>query len=319
MQRMNPPTFSSPIATLHAPIGCLCALHSRRLFTGALLAGGAALVSAPVWAQDASLGGLQGEVTRPSSATRALMKLVPADQLEAAAGQQYLQLQREAQSKNALAPADHPQLQRLRAIAERIIPHTRPWNSRAASWRWEVSLIGSDQVNAFCMPGGKIAFYSGILSRLQLNDDEVAMIMGHEAAHALREHARERIAKSQGTNLGVQGLSALLGLGGLGQAALSAGGQLLSLRFSREDETEADLVGLDLAARSGYDPAAGVTLWQKMMGGNKNAPPEWMSTHPAGDSRIRDIQGKLPKVQPLYARADKPQRRFAPPAVKGAG
>jgi len=316
MARMNELPSVNPVATPHAPLGCWCALHSRRLFTGALVGGAAALAAAPLRAQDPSLGGLQGEVQRPSAATRALMKLVPADQLEAAAGQQYLQIQREAQSKGALAPPDHPQLQRLRAIAERIIPHTRPWNPRAAGWRWEVSLIGADQVNAFCMPGGKIAFYSGILSKLQLSDDEVAMIMGHEAAHALREHARERIAKSQGTNLGVQGLSAILGLGGLGQAALAAGGQLLSLRFSREDETEADLVGLDLAARSGYDPAAGVTLWQKMMGSSKGAPPQWMSTHPAGDTRIRDIQSKLPKVQPLYARAAKPPRRFGPPAVK---
>ena len=312
---MNQPTFLSSTAMPHLPSGCLCTLYSRRLFTGLLVGGGAALASLPLHAQDASLGGLQGELRRPSSTTRALMKLVPADQLETAAGQQYLQMQREAQSKNALAPPDHPQLQRLRAIAERIIPHTKPWNPRAAAWRWEVNLFGVDQVNAFCMPGGKIAFYSGILSKLQLNDDEVAMIMGHEAAHALREHARERIAKSQGTNLGAQGLSAILGLGGLGQAALSAGSQLLSLRFSREDETEADLVGLDLAARSGYDPAAGVTLWQKMMGGNRNAPPQWMSTHPAGDTRIRDIQSKLPRVQPLYAKAAKPPRRFAPPVA----
>jgi predicted Zn-dependent protease len=316
MRRMNEPRFTTPSPLAHAPMGCLCALHRRRLFTGALVAGGAALLSTPLRAQDASLGGLQGEVGRPSAATRALMKMVPADQLEAAAAQQYQKLLSEAKAKNAVAPADHPQLQRLRAIAERIIPHTKPWNSRAAGWRWEVNLIGSDQVNAFCMPGGKIAFYSGILSKLQLNDDEVAMIMGHEAAHALREHARERIAKSQGTNIGVQLGSAIFGLGGLGQAALSAGGQLLSLRFSREDETEADLVGLDLAARSGYDPAAGVTLWQKMMGSGKNAPPQWMSTHPAGDTRIRDIQGKLPKVQPLYARAEKPPRRFGPPAAK---
>ena len=293
----------------------MCALHRRRLFTGLLVGSGATLAAGPLWAQDASLGGLQGEVGRPSAATRALMKMVPADQLEAAAGQQYQKLLRDAQAQNAVAPAEHPQLKRLRAIAERIIPHTKPWNSRAAAWRWEVNLIGSAQVNAFCMPGGKIAFYSGILSKLQLNDDEVAMIMGHEAAHALREHARERIAKNNGTQLGVQGLSVILGLGGLGQAALAAGSQLLSLRFSREDETEADLVGLDLGARAGYDPGAGVTLWQKMLAANKGAPPQWMSTHPAGETRIRDIQSKLPKVQPVYASAAKPPQRFAPPAA----
>jgi predicted Zn-dependent protease len=298
---------------------CPCAFHQRRLFTR-LVAGagvGAGLAATPwAWAQDPSLGGLHGDVKRPSATTRALMRMVPPEQLEAAAGQQYRQLIGEAAAKGAVAPPDHPQVVRLRAIAERIIPHTRPWNPRAAGWKWEVSLIGSDQINAFCMPGGKIAFYSGILSKLQLNDDEVAMIMGHEAAHALREHARERIAKANGTQIGVAGISAVLGLGGLGQTALSVGSELLSLRFSREDETEADLVGLDLAARAGYDPAAGVTLWQKMMGANRNAPPQWMSTHPAGDTRIRDIQGKLPKVKPVYEQAAKPPRRFSPPAPR---
>jgi predicted Zn-dependent protease len=316
----NPPLFppeAPPATRPHPAAGCWCALHGRRLFTGLLVGGGAALAAGPAWAQDPSLGGLHGDVKRPSSTTRALMRLVPADKLEAAAGQQYQRMLQEAKAKNALAPADHPQMQRLRAIAERIIPHTRPWNGRAAAWRWEVNLIGSDQVNAFCMPGGKIAFYFGILSKLQLNDDEVAMIMGHEAAHALREHARERIAKDNGTQIGVAGLSAVLGLGGLGQTVLSAGGQLLSLRFSREDETEADLVGLDLGARAGYDPAAGVTLWQKMMAGSQGAPPQWMSTHPAGETRIRDIQGKLPKVQPVFARAAKPPQRFAAPQRKG--
>ena len=113
--------------------------------------------------------------------------------------------------------------------------------------------------------------------------------------------------------VGASLLSSLLGLGNVGDAALNMGAQMLTLKFSREDETEADIVGLDLAARAGYDPGAGVTLWQKMMGANKNAPPEFMSTHPAGDTRIRDIQGKLPKVAPLYARAGKPDRQFAPP------
>jgi predicted Zn-dependent protease len=171
-----------------------------------------------------------------------------------------------------------------------------------------VQLFGSAQVNAFCMPGGKIAFYWGILSKLQLSDDEVAMIMGHEVAHALREHARERMGKQAATRLGANVVSSLLGLGQLGDLAVGMGAQLLTLKFSRDDETEADLVGLELAARAGYNPEAGVTLWQKMLQANKGAPPEFMSTHPAGDSRIQDIQKVLPKVQPLYARSAKPER-----------
>jgi predicted Zn-dependent protease len=297
-------------ATGH-PGCCLCSLHSRRLFTGLLAAGGAALLAMPARAQQ----GLQADVGKTSSFT----KLVSAEQIEAAAVQQYRQVLREAAAQRALAPKDHPQMVRLRAIADRIIPHALPWNPRAKQWQWEVNLIGSAQVNAFCMPGGKIAFFYGILQRLQLNDDEVATIMGHEAAHALREHARERMGKTAATRIGAGVVSSLLGLGGLGDAALSMGGQLLTLQFSRSDETEADLVGMDLAARAGYDPAAGVTLWQKMMAASKGAPPQFLSTHPAGDTRIRDIQDKLPKAQPLFVQAAKPPRRFAPPAAGPAG
>ena len=287
----------------HGP-GCRCPLHARRLFTSALLAGGA-VAAWPAWAQD----GVRDEVGRSSRMAR----LVPAEQVEEAAAAQYTQMKREAVSKQALAPANHSQVVRLRAIAERLVPHALPWNPRARDWRWEVNLIGSPELNAFCMPGGKIAFFWGILQRLQLDDAEVAAIMGHEMAHALREHARERLAKTTVTRVGASLASALLGMGNLGDAALSMGAQMLTLKFSRDDESEADLIGLELAARGGYDPAAGVTLWRKMMDKSRGQPPQFLSTHPAGDTRIRDIERVLPKVQPLYARADKPGRVFGPP------
>jgi predicted Zn-dependent protease len=294
--------------TPHA--GCaLCALRSRRLFTG-LLASGALGVSS-AWGQPAD-GGLRGDVGRESRFT----KLVSAEQVEGAAQQQYSLTLGQYRQKGAVMPASHPQVVRLRAIAQRIIPFTNAWNGRAAQWRWEVNLLNDAQVNAFCMPGGKIAFYAGILVKLQLSDDEVATIMGHEMAHALREHARERMGKTMATRLGAGLLSNALGLGGLGDAALGMGAQLLTLRFSRDDETEADLVGMDLAARAGHDPAAGVTLWQKMMAASQGAPPQFLSTHPAGETRIRDIQSKLPKVQPLFERAPKPTRNFGPPAAQ---
>jgi len=287
----------------HVP-GCRCPLHDRRLFTGALLAGGAT-AAWPTLAAD----GVRDEVGRSSRVAR----LVPAEQVEEAAAAQYTQMKREAVSKQALAPANHSQVVRLRAIAERLVPHALPWNPRARDWRWEVNLIGSPELNAFCMPGGKIAFFWGILQRLQLDDAEVAAIMGHEMAHALREHARERLAKTTVTRVGASLASALLGMGNLGDAALSMGAQMLTLKFSRDDESEADLIGLELAARGGYDPAAGVTLWRKMMDKSRGQPPQFLSTHPAGDTRIRDIERVLPKVQPLYARADKPGRVFGPP------
>ena len=221
------------------------------------------------------------------------------------AAQQYAQMLEQARAQRALAPENNPQLQRLHAIARRLIPFTAPWNERSRQWRWEVNLIGSKQLNAFCMPGGKIVFYTGILDQLQLTDDETAMIMGHEMAHALREHARERIAKTQATNMGIRLGSQLLGLGDLGHAAANLGGQLLTLKFSRTDESEADLVGLELAARGGFAPDASVSLWRKMgnASGNKQAGMAFLSTHPSGPERIKELEANVPKVQRLYEAA----------------
>ena len=247
----------------------------------------------------------------------AFTKVVSADQVEQAAAQQYLQLKKEAGSKRALAPANHPQLVRLRSIGERIVPFALECNPRARQWQWEFNLVGSNQINAFCMPGGKIAFYSGILENLSLNDDEVAMIMGHEIAHALQEHAREQMGKSMATRGVLEIGAALLGLGGGGRLLGDLGAQLLSLKFGRDDETEADRIGLVLGARAGYDPSAGVTLWEKMAAASKGAPPQFLSTHPSSPSRIKDIQAALPKVGPMFERAAKPSQRFQPAAPRG--
>lgn len=236
-----------------------------------------------------------------------MRKLAPTGALEGQAATQYAQTMRAAEQKNALGQANHPQVIRLRAIADKLIPHALKWNERAKQWKWEVNLIGSKQVNAYCMPGGKIAFYSGILDTLKLTDDEVAMIMGHEIAHALREHGAERAGKAVAANIGVKLVELWAGAkgydpnlaGGLAGGAAKFG----MLAFSREDETEADIVGLDIAARAGYDPRAGVALWQKMGIVSKGAPPQWLSTHPAGKTRIAEIQRHFPEVMPLYARA----------------
>ncbi len=286
-------------------LGCAC--HGRRLFTGAL-AGAAALATLPAVARDGV------DVGKESTFT----KLVPSEQVERAAQQQYRQLLQQASQQRALAPNDHPQVQRLREISRRIIPYSYDWNSRARDWNWEINLIGSKDLNAFCMPGGKIAFYYGLLQVLQLTDDEVAMVMGHEIAHALREHARERMGKGVATRIGAGVISALFGLGNTGDALLNMGSQLLTLKFSREDESEADLVGMELAARAGYDPRAGISLWNKMLEANKNSPPQFLSTHPSGPTRISDIEKNLPRVEPLYARAPKPERVFGPPVRRAS-
>ncbi len=274
---------------------CGCSGLGRRAFTGLLLGAAAAPALAAI----------------PECKRSVAAKLVPASQVEEAAQQQYAQLVGEARGQGALAPANHPQVQRLRYIAARIVPLTTACNERAEQWKWEVNLLGSKQINAFCMPGGKIAFFSGILSSLKLNDDEVAVVMGHEVAHALLEHARERMAKSTGTNLGLRIGAAVLGLGSVGDLAAQGLSSLANLKFGRSDEIEADALGLVLAAKAGYDPRAGVSLWQKMSAatGGK-APPQWLSTHPAGNSRIKDIQGRLPRVLPDFEASAKPGQRF---------
>ena len=261
---------------------------SRRAF----LLAGAAVAAGPAAAQ-VDVG--------PPSRTRTL---VPAETLEKAGDQQYAQLLQQAKAQRALAGDSHPQLLKLRTIARRLIPFSRPWNERAAGWKWEVNLIGSKQINAFCMPGGKIAFYTGILDQLKLDDDETAMIMGHEMAHALREHARERMAKTTGTGLALQLGAQLLGLGDLGDMGARLGTQLLSLKFSRDDETEADLVGLELAARAGFRPQASVSLWNKMAAAsNSQGGIGFLSTHPSGPDRIRVLESNVPKVEGLYRAA----------------
>jgi predicted Zn-dependent protease len=273
-----------------------------KFFRSAILALLPVVVLSPAPAQLQTRDGV--EVGKNSAFTQ----LVPAQEVEHSAAQQYAQLLQQAAAKNALASRDDPQLQRLRAIARKIIPQSLAWNPRARDWKWEVNLIGSNQINAFCMPGGKIAFYTGILEKLQLTDDEVAMVMGHEVAHALREHARERMGKSAVTQ-GVARIGGVIAAGIFGidprvtDTLARGGANLLTLEFSREDESEADLVGMEIAAQAGFNPRAGVTLWQKMSANNKGAPPQWLSTHPSGSSRIAEIEKNLPRVMPLYERA----------------
>jgi predicted Zn-dependent protease len=269
-------------------------LASGRAAPAWLLAAAMSLLPAGgAWAQREGV-----DVGRSSS----LAALVPAADVEKAANQQYHELLRQAAAKRLLAQPGDPQLERVRAIARRLIPLAPAWNPRVANWRWEVNLIRSNQINAFCMPGGKIAVFTGIIGQLRLTDDELAMVIGHEMAHALREHARERIAKNAATNIGADIISQVLGLGDLGQTLTGYGAQLLSLRFSRGDESEADLVGMEIAARAGYDPRAAISLWQKMGRASKNAPPEWLSSHPSGASRLAELERNLPRVLPLYER-----------------
>src|SRR5215472_17889317 len=197
------------------------------------------------------------------------------------------------------------QAERVRAIAKRLIPQTAVFRKDAVDWKWEVNVLTSPEINAWCMPGGKIAFYSGILEKLQLTDDEIAAVMGHEISHALREHARERASQQLATSVGASAVGALLGVGQPGADLAGVVGQVtFLLPYSRLHETEADRMGVELAARAGYDPRAANTLWQKMaQSSGAGGTPKLLSTHPSHEDRIKDLQVFSERVLPLYEQA----------------
>ncbi|MBC7803133.1 MAG: M48 family metallopeptidase, partial [Candidatus Parcubacteria bacterium] len=187
--------------------------------------------------------------------------LLPAATVERGAAQQYGHLMRAAAQKGLLN-GDKVQLERLRAVARALIPHSARFNKDAAKWQWEVNIITSKAVNAFCMPGGKIAFFSGIIEQLQLTDDEIATVMGHEIAHALLEHGRARMSEQVLKNVGISVAAAVFNLGQVSAELLAQAANLaMSLPYARRQESDADLVGLELAARSGHDPRAAVSVW----------------------------------------------------------
>jgi len=255
--------------------------------------------------------GQQGQVVQDGIAVKPLKggwlrdALAPEGEMDKAAAQQYAAMMGQAQQKGVLVSPNDPQVKRLRAIAQRIIPHTARWNQDAQQWKWQVNLVKSDQVNAFCMPGGRIGFFTGIIDKLKLTDDEIAAVMGHEIAHALREHGRDRQTKATATGLASQLGGALLSAWtGYDVRGIANGlGQVVVLKFSRDEEREADLVGLDISARAGYDPRAGIALWRKMAALNQSAPIELLSTHPGGEHRIEQIQNHMNVLLPLYARS----------------
>jgi len=241
-----------------------------------------------------------------------MRNLVPAGKLEQVALQQYGQLRAQATSRNSLVPAEDAQAKRVQRVADELLPHTHKWNRRAKDWRWEVMLVKTPTINALCMPGGKIAVFTGILDALKLTDDELAVVLGHEMAHALREHARAREAKVTLTNVGTLAIGLVIG-GNMGELARQGGG-LLALKFNRDDEKDADLIGMEIAARAGYDPEAGITLWQKMGQVIGGARPPWLSTHPSSEDRLKRLRGAMKDVAKLYEKG----KASRPPAPSAA-
>ena len=227
--------------------------------------------------------------------------MISAEQINAAAAQSYQQTMEEAAGKGLLN-RDVNQLNRVRAVANRLIPAAGVFRADSLKWRWEVNVISSKEVNAWCMPGGKMAVYSGLIDTLQLTDAELAAVMGHEIAHALREHGREKASQQQAQNVVIGVGAALLGVGQGGATLANLAAQVTyGLPNSREFEREADRIGVELAARAGYDPRASITLWQKMaQASGGGGTPGFMSTHPTAADRIQDLQKYSAAVMPLY-------------------
>lgn len=234
---------------------------------------------------------------------RSQLMLVSSSQSDALGLQYYRGEQEKARSKQALN-TDRALLERLRVIADRLVPQVAVFRPDAVGWQWEVNLESRNELNAYCAPGGKIMFFSGIVTQLKLTDDEIAAIMGHEIAHALREHSRERMSQAYAQNVGMSILTQAAGIGAGGAQIMQLAAQVgLTLPHSRGQESEADVIGLELLARAGYNPNAAVTLWQKMgqaTGGGKGS---FMSTHPSSTQRIGELSRRLPQVMPLYEQA----------------
>jgi predicted Zn-dependent protease len=254
-----------------------------------------------------SAGGCQTvQTTQPGAVgvERKQMMLVSEEQIEKGAQEAYRQELEKAKAKNALN-ANKDLSQRVQAVTRRLIPHTQVFRPDAPQWQWEVNVQTSEDVNAYCMPGGKIMVYTGLAEQLSATDAELAAVIGHEIAHALREHSRERISRAYAQQLALAGVAAVTGAGDTTMAIANQVTQVtFGLPHSREQEAEADRIGLELMARGGFDPNASISLWRKMskLGGRG---PEFLSTHPSSDSRIRDLEANIPRVAPLYQAAAK--------------
>jgi predicted Zn-dependent protease len=234
---------------------------------------------------------------------RSQLLLVSSEQVMQQSLQYYSKQNTEARSDGKLITSG-AEWNRVNTIMQRLVPHVAVFRPDATRWPWQLVLINEDTINAHVMAGGKITFYTGIIRQLKLTDDEIAAIMGHEMAHALREPTREKMSQSAAGDLAVSIGGALLGLGQGGQQLAGLGKQLaLDLPFSRHMESEADLYGLELAARGGYDPRAAVTLWQKMARQGGGGGPSFLSTHPASNDRMAALQAAMPRVMPLYEQA----------------
>ncbi|MGF6776112.1 M48 family metallopeptidase [Paraburkholderia sp. GAS334] len=230
--------------------------------------------------------------------------LIPSPMLESQAAGEFDEIARGAGHAGRLYPATDAHAKRIRTIIDQLVPFSLKWNERAKTWKWDVAVVKSPDIRMYCLPGGKVVVYGGLLDRVRLNDNELGMLLGHEIAHALREHARERLGEQQAAQLGSGPIPQLFGLADLGAAPLGIGTQLLEMKYESTDETEADVIGSDIASRAGFDPRAAITLWDKLAVSTRaNRGQGFIYVHPYTPARRADIMKRLPDMLPLYAKA----------------
>ncbi|MCP3706894.1 M48 family metallopeptidase [Paraburkholderia sp. CNPSo 3274] len=230
--------------------------------------------------------------------------LIPSPMLEAQATAEFNEIVRGAAHSNRLYAESDPHVQRVRAFVDRLAPYSLKWSDRVKNWKWEVAVIRSNDIRMYALPGGKIVVYGGLLDRVKLNDNEFGMLLGHEIAHAVREHVRERLGEQQAAQIESGTVPQLFGLADLGVFPLGIGSQLVEMHYGRADETEADVIGSDIASRAGFDPRAALTLWDKLAVATRaDRDQGFIYVHPYTPARRADIAKRLADMMPLYAKA----------------
>ena len=222
--------------------------------------------------------------------------------LNAQSAQGFAQLTQEARAKNQLDTSSST-YQRINTVFQRLKPYADQMNQTGQRFDWKLAVLKSDTVNAYVAPGGKVVFYTGIVNKLNLTNDEIAAVMGHEMTHALEEHSKSKIGAQALTNLaiGIGTSYAGANIGEAGNAAISLGSQIgIGLPYSRNLESRADYGGLMLMAKAGFNPNAAITLWEKMNRLDGAGKGSFLSTHPSNSQRIGDMRKNLPAALAVY-------------------
>jgi predicted Zn-dependent protease len=238
---------------------------------------------------------------------RRQLMLVSEDSAIASSAQAYVQEVGKLKKEGKLS-SDKALIQRVNSITERLVAQAILMRPDSADWAWSVAVIDDPEtVNAWCMAGGRMAIYTGLIEKIDPSDDEVAQVMGHEIGHALANHTAEKMSVAMASSIGVVAVGIASDNKGAAMTGAAAAAALaVTLPNSRTAETEADRIGIELAAKAGYDPAAAVTLWSKMNNLPGGQPPQFLSTHPNPENREKKLAALGPEMEPYY-RTDSPR------------